>query len=79
MQHGRRGMISTQPAVSIEGPLGAYCCVTLVMSVLTLPIGKLNMTIPPFVKLEYDAAARKAVVSVEDKEVRKQREMWGKH
>ena len=35
------------------------------------------MTIPPFIKLEHDTAARKAVVSVEDKEVRNQREMWG--
>lgn len=35
------------------------------------------MTIPPFVKLEHDTAARKAIVSVEDKEVRNQREMWG--
>jgi large subunit ribosomal protein L6 len=35
------------------------------------------MTIPPFVKLEHDEAARKAYVSVEDREVKKQREMWG--
>jgi len=35
------------------------------------------MTIPPFVKLEHDAATRKAYVTVEDREVRKQREMWG--
>jgi len=41
------------------------------------PLGKLTMTIPQFVKLEHDKAARKAVVSVEDKEVRNQREMWG--
>jgi hypothetical protein len=35
------------------------------------------MTIPPFVKLEHDAAARKAYVTVKDREVKKQREMWG--
>jgi large subunit ribosomal protein L6 len=35
------------------------------------------MTIPPFVKLEHDEAARKAYVTVEDREVKKQREMWG--
>jgi large subunit ribosomal protein L6 len=35
------------------------------------------MTIPEFVKLEHDTAARKAYVTVEDKEVKKQREMWG--
>jgi hypothetical protein len=40
-------------------------------------VGKMTMTIPPFVKLVHDTAARKAIVSVEDKEVRNQREMWG--
>jgi hypothetical protein len=35
------------------------------------------MTIPPFVNLEHDEAARKAYVTVEDREVKKQREMWG--
>ncbi|KAN0119909.1 ribosomal protein-like protein L6 [Hyaloscypha variabilis] len=41
------------------------------------PLGKMSMTIPAFVKLEHDEAARKAYVSVEDREVKKQREMWG--
>jgi len=40
-------------------------------------IGEMEMTIPPFVKVEHDEASRKAYVSVEDKEVKKQREMWG--
>lgn len=35
------------------------------------------MTIPNFIQLEHDEANRKAFVSVEDKEVKKQREMWG--
>jgi large subunit ribosomal protein L6 len=35
------------------------------------------MTIPPFVSLEHDPANMKAYVTVEDKEVKKQREMWG--
>jgi large subunit ribosomal protein L6 len=35
------------------------------------------MTVPPFVKLEHDEASRKAYVTVEDKEAKKQREMWG--
>jgi large subunit ribosomal protein L6 len=39
--------------------------------------GKMSMTIPPFVNLEHDEAARKAYVTVEDREVKKQREMWG--
>jgi large subunit ribosomal protein L6 len=37
----------------------------------------MTMTIPKFVILEHDTASRKAIVSVEDKEVKKQREMWG--
>lgn len=37
------------------------------------------MTIPPFVNLEHDELARKAVVSVQDREERKQREMWGQY
>ncbi|KAI9054574.1 hypothetical protein LZ554_001727 [Drepanopeziza brunnea f. sp. 'monogermtubi'] len=41
------------------------------------PLGKISMTIPPFVNLEHDTAARKAFVTVEDREVKKQREMWG--
>jgi hypothetical protein len=49
-----------------------------IIAILTLPsAGKLTMTIPPFVHLEHDQAARKAVVSVENREERKQREMWG--
>jgi large subunit ribosomal protein L6 len=35
------------------------------------------MTIPPFVHIEHDVAAKKAFVTVEDREIRKQREMWG--
>lgn len=41
------------------------------------PLGKMSMTIPQFVNLEHDEAARKAYVTVEDREVKKQREMWG--
>ncbi len=35
------------------------------------------MTIPPFVNVVHDTDARKAYVTVEDREVKKQREMWG--
>jgi len=41
------------------------------------PLGKMSMTIPAFVNLEHDEATRKAYVTVEDREVKKQREMWG--
>lgn len=40
--------------------------------------GKMSMSISPFVEIDYDTAQRKAYVSVEDREVKKQREMWGK-
>jgi hypothetical protein len=41
------------------------------------PLGSLSMIIPQFVHIEHDAIAKKAFVTVEDREVRKQREMWG--
>lgn len=37
----------------------------------------MSLTIPPFVNLEHDEVARKAYVTVADKEIKKQREMWG--
>jgi large subunit ribosomal protein L6 len=37
----------------------------------------MSMTIPAFVNLEHDETARKAYVTVQDREVKKQREMWG--
>jgi large subunit ribosomal protein L6 len=37
----------------------------------------MTMTVPPFVKVEHDATERRAVVTVEDKEIKQQREMWG--
>ncbi|KAH6713793.1 putative mitochondrial 54S ribosomal protein YmL16 [Leptodontidium sp. 2 PMI_412] len=41
------------------------------------PLGKMSLTIPNFVNLEHDTATRKAYVTIEDREVKKQREMWG--
>jgi large subunit ribosomal protein L6 len=41
------------------------------------PLGTLSMTIPAFVHIEHDTVLRKAFVTVEDREVRNQREMWG--
>jgi len=41
------------------------------------PLGKLSYTIPPYVMIDHDAATRKATVSIEDRLVKKQREMWG--
>lgn len=39
--------------------------------------GQLELDIPSFVKLDHDAEGRKAVLTVEDKEQKKQMEMWG--
>jgi large subunit ribosomal protein L6 len=44
---------------------------------VTGAVGKMSMTIPNFINLEHDEPNRKAFVSVQDKEVKKQREMWG--
>ncbi|KAH8816171.1 mitochondrial 54S ribosomal protein YmL16 [Xylogone sp. PMI_703] len=41
------------------------------------PLGKMSMTIPNFVKIKHDATSRRALVTVEDREVKHQREMWG--
>jgi len=58
---------------------GLWVCFTLIGEEIGTNgfAGKMSMTIPPFVKLEHDAATRKAFVTIEDKEVKKQREMWG--
>jgi large subunit ribosomal protein L6 len=67
---------AARPTVVIEGPLGS-CFRNLLDDLADCISGKMSMTIPPFVKLEHDEAARKAYVMVEDREVKKQREMWG--
>lgn len=37
------------------------------------------MSIEPFIRIEHDTATRKAFVSVEDREKKNQRAMWGQH
>jgi len=41
------------------------------------PLGKLDLEIPPFVHIDHDVAARRANLSIEDQNVRQQKEMWG--
>ncbi|KAK6602312.1 54S ribosomal protein L6 [Botrytis cinerea] len=41
------------------------------------PLGKMSMSIEPFIKIEHDENTRKATVRVEDREVKNQRAMWG--
>ena len=68
--------------MEIEGPLGMFKlfnwrCGEEYVLMKDCGIGKMSMTIPNFINLEHDEPNRKAFVSVEDKEVKKQREMWG--
>lgn len=39
--------------------------------------GSLDLNVPPFVKMDYDTEARRLVLSIEDREVKQQKEMWG--
>lgn len=39
--------------------------------------GKLDLTIPMFMKLDHDAEARKLVIGIEDRAVKQQKAMWG--
>ncbi|PSR97421.1 mitochondrial 54S ribosomal protein YmL16 [Coniella lustricola] len=41
------------------------------------PLGKLDLTIPMFMKLDHDAEARKLVIGIEDRAVKQQKAMWG--
>jgi len=77
-KNGRHSAVSARSTVAIEGPRGTFATSLFLYPCVNFVAGKLTMTIPPFVNLEHDEAARKAVVSVNDREERKQREMWGK-
>jgi large subunit ribosomal protein L6 len=44
---------------------------------ITGPLGSLKISIPPYVKIEHDTITRKAVVKVQNRSERHQREMWG--
>ncbi|KAI1178361.1 54S ribosomal protein L6 [Nemania sp. FL0916] len=41
------------------------------------PLGKLDLVIPHFITVHKDEAARKAVLTVEDRDLKQQKEMWG--
>ncbi|KAJ8607049.1 hypothetical protein MRB53_040558 [Persea americana] len=41
------------------------------------PLGEMAMSIPPYLQVEHNAAARKATLSILDRQERRQREMWG--
>lgn len=41
------------------------------------PTGKLDLNVPPFLKLDHDPAARRLTLNIEDNEQKQQKEMWG--
>ncbi|KAI0112406.1 54S ribosomal protein L6 [Nemania sp. FL0031] len=41
------------------------------------PLGKLDLEIPPFLTIQHDQAAGKAVLSIENQDLKQQKEMWG--
>ncbi|CAK7563481.1 MAG: 54S ribosomal protein L6 mitochondrial [Sporothrix epigloea] len=41
------------------------------------PLGNLKLSIPPFVHLDHDAEGRRVTLSIEDREAKEQRQMWG--
>ncbi|RYO92038.1 hypothetical protein DL766_003684 [Monosporascus sp. MC13-8B] len=41
------------------------------------PLGKLDLEIPPYLKIDHDAEARRAVLTIENGEEKQQNEMWG--
>ncbi|KAI1338766.1 54S ribosomal protein L6 [Xylariaceae sp. FL0016] len=41
------------------------------------PLGKLDLEIPPYLTINHDEATRKAELSIENVEEKKQKEMWG--
>lgn len=43
------------------------------------PLGELGITVPPYIKIDHDIEARKAVLSIEDKSIKQQMEMWGEY
>ena len=45
---------------------------------LLISSGQLNLPVPDFVQINRDDEGKKIMISVLDKSVRKQRELWGK-
>ncbi|KAI0026166.1 ribosomal protein L6 [Xylariomycetidae sp. FL0641] len=44
---------------------------------VTGPLGKIDLDIPSYLSIVRDDESRRAVLSIEDREVKQQREMWG--
>lgn len=39
--------------------------------------GKLSLELPPFMNIDYDTESRMVSLSIQDQEIKKQKEMWG--
>ncbi|TPX13752.1 uncharacterized protein E0L32_005955 [Thyridium curvatum] len=68
--------------VSVEGPLGKARCVRVVLRDGPVwaddkDIGKLDLEVPQFINIDHDTAARKATLTIQDGNVKQQKEMWG--
>ncbi|KAI1157778.1 54S ribosomal protein L6 [Nemania serpens] len=44
---------------------------------VTGPLGKLDLVIPPFLTIQHDEATGKALLSIENNNLKEQKEMWG--
>ncbi|KAI1772276.1 ribosomal protein L6 [Hypoxylon cercidicola] len=44
---------------------------------VTGPLGKLDLEIPPFLTINHDEASRRAILSIENRDIKQQMEMWG--
>ncbi|KAI4862674.1 ribosomal protein L6 [Hypoxylon rubiginosum] len=44
---------------------------------VTGPLGKLDLEIPPFLTIDHDEASKRAILSIENRDIKKQMEMWG--
>lgn len=71
--------------MSVAGPLGRWLnhvdeadfTQTGLADGVLVHIGKLDLNVPPFVKMDYDTEARRLVLSIEDRQAKQQKEMWG--
>ena len=61
-----------RPPWSVKLLIGKY-------KALTSTTGKMTLSIPPYMTLDHDQESRKATLSIHDRTVRRQREMWGTH
>ena len=60
----------------VKGPLG-YFLMHCFQTSSNIPAGSMTLDIPSYMTLDHNSEARKATLSIEDRDVRQQREMWG--